>query len=146
MPTTASIGRHSASVTFSTPSKKRIWSISVGQSAPSAGGRSSQRSIAPMVGFEAAKTSQLPDSGYFAGLALHSVTAPNEEVTKQFRTSITREIVLWIHSEFKRILPQFLITSLISFGVQNGVHFGVRRRKSEDVVPYRRNWRQGFCV
>jgi len=40
------------------------------------------------------KWSQLPDLGYFAGLAVHSVVAPNEEVTTKNRTAFTRRTCL----------------------------------------------------
>jgi hypothetical protein len=35
--------------------------------------------------------SQLPDLGYFAGLALHSEVAPNEEAANKIRTAFTGE-------------------------------------------------------
>jgi hypothetical protein len=65
----------------------------------------------------------LPDLGYFAGLTLHSVAAPIEEVANKIRTAFTREIMPWSHVEFKRILPLFFVIRSKAFGVQNGVHF-----------------------
>jgi hypothetical protein len=65
----------------------------------------------------------LPDSGSFAGLALHSVVAPNEELANKNRTALTREKRPRIHAKFKRIPHLFFRIRLYSFGVQNGVHF-----------------------
>jgi hypothetical protein len=67
----------------------------------------------------------LPDLGCFAGLTLHSVTAPNEEVANKNRTAFTRESIPSSHVEFKTILSLFLVISRNAFDVQNGVHFGV---------------------
>jgi hypothetical protein len=69
--------------------------------------------------------SQLPDLSCFAGLALHSVTAPNEEVANQIRTAFTRENMPCCHVEFNTILQLFFRIRSYSVGVQNGVHFGV---------------------
>ena len=67
------------------------------------------------------------------GLALHSVTAPNEEVASKFRTTFTRENMPWSHVEFKKILPQFVVIHSKAFGVQNGVHFRVTGKNSGSV-------------
>jgi hypothetical protein len=69
--------------------------------------------------------SQLPDLGFLAGLALHSVVAPNEEVANKISTTFTRESMPRLTSESNRIPSLFFRIRQNSFGVQNGVHFGV---------------------
>jgi len=72
--------------------------------------------------------SQLSGSGCFAGLALHSETAPNEEVANKIRTAFTRENMPRSHVEFKRILQLFFVIRHYSFGVHFGVQNGVHIR------------------
>jgi len=67
----------------------------------------------------------LPDLGFPSVLALHSVVAPNEEVTTKNRTAFTRENMPRIPAEFNTILQLFFRICFKAFGVQNGVQNGV---------------------
>jgi hypothetical protein len=69
--------------------------------------------------FRDARRCQLPDSGYFAGLVLHSEPIPVEKLANQTIASNAKKKLTGNRSEFKSNLPLLCRIRSYTFGVQN---------------------------